>query len=193
MSERPTMSSHYNIPSSAPGAPAAHAADHGEHAHHIPSARFLTFVLAVLLAMTALTVYTALDVNLGQTGNLVVALAIAGFKAALVVGFFMHLHWDNRFNAVILLYCLIAVFTFLVFTMLDLGSRDAVDPTRAVMIEPEIVRRATDAAIAAGDAHNPEAEQRAEDFEATLEHGDPHQSPTIQTQPATTPDQRDDH
>ncbi len=135
------------------------------HEHHIPSARFMTIILGLLLTATALTVYTALKIDLGQVGNLIIALLIAAFKAALVVGFFMHLHWDNRFNACVLLYCLIAAGTFLLFTTIDMTSRGAVDPWRAVTTPPPLVDNARERAIADGrlDEHGNPVDEHAED------------------------------
>lgn len=116
--------------------------------HHVPSWQVMTAVFVALLFLTILTVYTAMEVNLGDTGNLVVALAIATLKGALVVGFFMHLHWDKKINAVVLLYCLLAMFTFFFFTVIDLGSRSKVDPVRAQVVDPTIVQDAKAAAEA---------------------------------------------
>ncbi|TVQ30671.1 MAG: hypothetical protein EA376_12510 [Phycisphaeraceae bacterium] len=126
------------------------ADDHGSHGHHVVSWQFLFGILVLLLILTGLTVYTALEVYLGDTGNLLLALFIASFKAALVVGFFMHLHWDNKFNAVALLFCLLAGVTFIGFTAIDIGSRHMVDPKRAEMMTPEVVKQARERAIAEG-------------------------------------------
>jgi cytochrome c oxidase subunit 4 len=127
-----------------------HAHHDGEVHAHVAPWQFMLAVLVVLLAMTGLTVYTALFVHLGELGNLILALSIAFFKAALVVGFFMHLHWDNKFNAVALLFCLLAIATFMIFTIIDLGHRGLVDPTQAQMRAPEIARQARERAIAEG-------------------------------------------
>ena len=81
--------------------------------------------------LTVVTVLTARYVDLGEAGNLAVALLIAFFKAGLVVAFFMHLVGDKPINGVILLYCMLAFATFLMFTMIDLGSRGLVEPARA--------------------------------------------------------------
>lgn len=122
----------------------------GEVHAHVAPWQFMLGVLIVLLIMTGLTVYTALFVNLGELGNLVIALGIAFFKAALVVGFFMHLHWDNKFNAVALFFCLLAIATFMIFTIIDLGNRGLVDPVQAQTRAPETVRLARERAIAEG-------------------------------------------
>lgn len=130
----------------------AHTHDHldGEVHAHVAPWQFMFGILVVLLALTGLTVYTALHIDVGMTGNLIIAIGIATFKAALVVGFFMHLHWDNKFNAVALLFCLLAIATFMLFSLIDLGSRGRLDPTQAQRISPSTARDARERAIAEG-------------------------------------------
>lgn len=143
--------------SHAPAQTAAHAAkpDSGhEHKHHVAPWQFLLLVLLVLLFMTWLTVHTA-HIDLGATANTIIALVIALFKAALVVGFFMHLHWDNKFNAVVLLFTLLTIGCFLTFTIIDLSSRTLVDPTRAITIPPDVAQQAVQKAIAEGRLEPP--------------------------------------
>jgi len=110
-------------------------AGHHDHKHHVSSWQFLTGVLVTLLILTGLTV-AASRIDLGGGLNLALALSIAFLKAGLVCAFFMHLAHDRPFNTVILLYCLLAVGCFLLFTVIDLGSRDRVDPIRAGSVEP---------------------------------------------------------
>ena len=64
-------------------------------AHSDPEAirrftRSATIVFVCLLALTVITVAVSY-LNLGHTGTIVVALAIATLKAGLVAAFFMHL------------------------------------------------------------------------------------------------------
>lgn len=122
----------------------------------------LTGVLIALLALTALTVFTAREVHLGETGNLTAAIVIAIIKATLVGAFFMHLLHDKRLNVVVVFFCLLGVATFLMLTLTDLGSRDAVDPMRAVWTrQPNIVEKAHEnaEAVEAGPGEGaPEAE-----------------------------------
>jgi len=109
----------------------AHASDHHDgHEHHVSSMALLLGVFIILLIMTALTVYTAKYVDLGETGNFILALAIASFKASLVCAFFMHLLHDSKFNSVVLLYCILTLSLFILFTKIDLDSRGAIDPIR---------------------------------------------------------------
>jgi cytochrome c oxidase subunit 4 len=85
---------------------------------HVVSARLLLGVFAALVVLTVLTV-TVTSLDLGSTGNLVVAMAVATLKAALVVAFFMHLLWDKKFNLLVFLSSLLFLVLFLGVTMMD--------------------------------------------------------------------------
>ena len=63
---------------------------------HIVPLRIYFLVFAALMVGTALTVMAA-RVDLGPL-NIVVALVIAGVKAALVVLYFMHMRYSHRLN-----------------------------------------------------------------------------------------------
>ena len=88
-----------------------------EHYAHVVPLPVLATVFAILLLMTALTVAAA-GHDLGSW-NLVIALGIATFKAALVVLFFMHLRYDNPFYAVVFITALLFWRLFLGLTLLD--------------------------------------------------------------------------
>ncbi len=118
----------------------AHAHDDHGHEHHVSSMFVLVGVFIVLLIMTAITVITAKFVNLGETGNFILAMAIATFKATLVCAFFMHLLHDRKFNTVVLFYCILTLSLFILFTKIDLDSRTVIDPRRDGAInEPTMV------------------------------------------------------
>src|SRR5690349_14003788 len=92
-------------------------ADHGYGAGeiynvhaHIASVRFYVGILAALMVLTLLTVGVA-SIHLGKL-NLAVAVVIASAKATLVVMFFMHLKYDNKFNATILICSLLFIGVF---------------------------------------------------------------------------------
>jgi cytochrome c oxidase subunit 4 len=57
-------------------------------------------------------------VDLGAL-NIWVALAIAIFKAALVILYFMHLRWDSLFNGIILISALAFVMVFIGVALMD--------------------------------------------------------------------------
>lgn len=122
----------------APEAAAAHGDDHhhggahdDEHFAHPASAKMLIGVFGALIFLTVLTVaVTAVD--LGANGNLVVAMIIATIKAALVMGFFMHMIWDNKFNVVAFTSSFLFVILFLAMVLTDRGEyQDAMDTFEA--------------------------------------------------------------
>ena len=89
-----------------------------EHAeHHIVTPRTYIFVFITLLIFTGLTVVAAY-IDLGIF-NPVVALAIASFKAVVVLLFFMHVKYQSR---LIKLTVASGFFTFLVLTTLSLSD-----------------------------------------------------------------------
>ncbi len=105
-----------------------HKDDHSG-GHHVPPAWIFHAVFVTLLVMTAVTVFAA-SVDMGRTANILVAMAIATFKASLVCAFFMHLRWDKPFNTVILLVSLLFVGLFLGLSTLDTAENEwRKDPT----------------------------------------------------------------
>jgi len=68
------------------------AASHAAHAHQGPS-YFTIFLL--LIVMTGVTVGVSY-INFGTAAGVLIALAIATFKASLVAMFFMHLKTEVR-------------------------------------------------------------------------------------------------
>lgn len=69
-------------------------------AHHIIPASIYLKVFAALILLTIITVAAA-QVDFGAM-NAVVAFGIATVKASLVLGFFMHLKYDDMMNRVII-------------------------------------------------------------------------------------------
>lgn len=115
-----------------PGAGAADSAGH--HQHVVVSKRMLVTVLGLLMFFTLLTVAAAqteqwishrFDVEIPQWVNVAVALSIAAFKSIIVAGFFMQLRYDNPMNSAIAVFTIMVLAFFLGFTMIDLGTRDA--------------------------------------------------------------------
>ena len=84
---------------------------------HVVPLPVLWAVFAALIVFTVLTV-SATRYDLGSW-NLVLAMAIATVKASLVVLFFMHLRYDNPFNALIFIAALVFVALFISLTLLD--------------------------------------------------------------------------
>ena len=90
---------------------------HGALAVHIAPMKVLVSVWLVLMGLTAATVAITW-VDLGSW-NLIVAMAIATVKAALVVLFFMHMAYDRPFNAVVFIVALLFVALFVSGTLMD--------------------------------------------------------------------------
>ncbi len=95
--------------------------------HVMPKAVYYG-VFSALIFLTALTVATA-QFDLGPF-DVPVAMAIATIKALLVAGIFMHLAFDHKINVAIGAFSLVCFAIFVVFSLIDLGSRGYVDPIK---------------------------------------------------------------
>jgi cytochrome c oxidase subunit 4 len=91
--------------------------DDGQVHPHIVSPKILLGVYGILVLATVATVGVTL-VDMGAF-NIWVALAIAVFKAALVILYFMHLRWDSLFNGIILISALAFVMVFIGVALMD--------------------------------------------------------------------------
>jgi cytochrome c oxidase subunit 4 len=105
------------------------------HTHVIVPPITLRLILAALLFFTVLTVGTAqLEVAIMNYFNILLpawinvagAMLIATIKAVLVMAYFMQLRYDNPMNTIAMLFCFVAVGLFLMFTSIDLFTRDLV-------------------------------------------------------------------
>ncbi len=105
------------------------------HTHVIVPPITLKLILGALLFFTVLTVATAqlevwimdyFHILLPAWLNVAGAMAIATVKAILVMAYFMQLRYDNPMNTVIMLFCFFAVGLFLMFTSIDLFTRDLI-------------------------------------------------------------------
>ncbi|TVR03369.1 MAG: hypothetical protein EA398_05155 [Deltaproteobacteria bacterium] len=136
-----------------------HNQGHGEH-HVMPLSTYFA-VFGALLVLTGITVLVSF-LKLG----LLVAVVIASIKAALVVGYFMHLKYDDRFYSVILLSSLFAIFCFFLFVFLDFTSRGMVVPeeeTNFLRNERAMIERLEQEEAAAAAAAEEEEEEEAEE------------------------------
>ena len=100
-------------------------------------------------------------VDLGKL-NLAVVVLIASLKASLVVSFFMHLRWDNKFNALIFISTIFFIGVFFAYTMNDTERRGELDPDQNVRVWEKTGERApgglpapTELAPAAGGSAAP--------------------------------------
>jgi cytochrome c oxidase subunit IV len=108
-----------------------HADDGAVHAH-ISSVPFYVAVFLGLLVLTGLTVGQSY-VDLGKA-NLFAVIVIATAKASLVVTFFMHLKWDNKFNALIFISAVLFIGVFFAYTLNDTDKRGELDPDQNMKI-----------------------------------------------------------
>jgi cytochrome c oxidase subunit 4 len=102
---------------------------HGGADHYVLPFKLYLKVYGALLVLTYLTVHVSY-MSLG-TMSLPTAMMVAVVKAGLVVGFFMHLKYDVRFNSFVFFSSILFVVIFFSFTMLDLTTRGALLPDAA--------------------------------------------------------------
>lgn len=88
--------------------------------HVSPKSTYYSIFLA-LMVLSAVTVGAAY-VNLGSL-NFPVALAIATFKATLVVLFFMHVKYSSHLTKLVVVTSLFFLFILLAETMMDFATR----------------------------------------------------------------------
>lgn len=95
---------------------------------HVHSVWLYWGVFAALVFLTVVTVELA-HYDFGKL-NLIVTLIIASSKASLVMAIFMHLAFDSKFYAVVACTSLVFLSLFILFPLLDLGSRADLDPAQ---------------------------------------------------------------
>ena len=89
--------------------------------HHIVPKRIYFAVFFALIVLTWVTTYVS-TLDLGRW-NIFVALAIAIFKASLVVLFFMHVWYSTRLTKMIVMASLFWLILLLFLTMADIWTR----------------------------------------------------------------------
>jgi cytochrome c oxidase subunit 4 len=148
-------------------ATADHDHDDGAVHAHVSSVTFYVAVFLGLLFLTGMTVGQSY-VDLGKA-NIILVILIATMKASLVVTFFMHLKWDNKFNALIFISTIFFIGVFFAYTLNDTDKRGELDPDQNVkvwekngeqapggMVKPEGHDTHEGAAAAPGGAHGQE-------------------------------------
>ena len=126
--------------------------DSQDHAAHDHSKSYV-YVLVSLAVLTFLTV-GASRIHLGRMGNIGLGLAIATVKASLVVMFFMHLKYEQRWWASLVLFPLALVMIIIGSNLPDTGmngpGRGEGDPDRTDLILPgdPVIKHAGQAAPA---------------------------------------------
>jgi len=93
-----------------------------EERDHISVRTYLTVFLALMVLTLATVVSAHLDMG---AGNVVIALAIAFTKAALVVTYFMHLRFGTRMSRAILIAGVLGVLLMIGLTLDDYLTRDS--------------------------------------------------------------------
>ena len=109
-----------------------HAAT-GEHKPHVLPLKIYLGVAVSLMILTVITVWVSY-MDFGVF-NIIVAMGVATIKATLVVLFFMHLKYDEKFNAIVFVGCLSFLAVFFVLTLADTMERGRVDPLERNQIE----------------------------------------------------------
>jgi cytochrome c oxidase subunit IV len=96
--------------------------NNGNSEHHVISVGFYSLIGATLLVFTGIT-YFAATVNLGPA-NIIVALAIATFKATLVVLFFMHVKYTSeKMTRATIVSAIFFLMLLLALSMADFATR----------------------------------------------------------------------
>ena len=93
---------------------------------HIAPKKLYFFVFGSLLVLTLLT-WRIAYIDLGQW-NIVVALAIAVFKAGLVATFFMHLRWSGSMMRIVVCAAVFWLAIMITLTLGDVLTRNKVRP-----------------------------------------------------------------
>lgn len=107
-------------------ASSAHAGGHGSEPHVLPLKTYFA-VFGALLVLTVLTVVVSV-IGLPQPAAIIVAMVVALIKASLVVLWFMHLKYDDRFYSLIFVISIFFLVLFFVFTSMDVFTRGQVNP-----------------------------------------------------------------
>jgi cytochrome c oxidase subunit 4 len=87
------------------------------HDNHIVSYKTHALILVALIIMTAISVAVT-QIHLGPL-TVVVALLLATIKASLVLTIFMHLRFDNKFYALMVIGVMVLIGIVIFITFLD--------------------------------------------------------------------------
>lgn len=107
-----------------------------EHPHelheHVSPISLYNKIIGALFVLTALT-YAVSFASLGPA-SLMVAMAVATVKAALVVAYFMHLKYDEKYHLFVFLGTVIFVGIFFGFTLFDMEARSRLNDEQATFV-----------------------------------------------------------
>lgn len=115
-----------------------HDTGHAEaHVHGGP--RIYTQLLTALLLLTFFTVFVARHPFDNNTVNVIIALAVATLKASLVGLIFMHLKYDSKVNAIVIVAAFVFLGIFLGTVLTDVTTRSEFLPgTYGVTANPPL-------------------------------------------------------
>jgi cytochrome c oxidase subunit 4 len=144
-----------------------------EHPHevheHVSPVSLYNKIIAILFVLTGLT-YAVSFADLGAA-SLTVAMLVAFVKASLVVAYFMHLKYDDKYHLFIFAGTVLFVGIFFGFTMFDMDARNRLNDEQETFVR---VREQENAGnpLKVGVDNVPE---RAERIRAEVAaHGGPH-------------------
>ncbi len=107
-----------------------------EHPHelheHVSPISLYNKIIGTLFVLTALT-YAVSFANLGPA-SLTVAMFVATIKASLVVAYFMHLKYDEKYHLFVFLGTIIFVGIFFGFTMFDMDARSRLNDEQQTFV-----------------------------------------------------------
>lgn len=141
---------------------------HGEETHTHDHTKWYIGTIIALFVLTAITVWIAAFDFGSNFVNLMIAMAIATVKASLVVLFFMHLRWEKGMNAIVFLSSVFFVGVFMLFTFLDINSREYVEasapsePGASAGFEPSPMPLYVKPPAGAGEAAAPGSSEAAQ-------------------------------
>jgi len=146
-----------------------HPVEHPHELHeHVSPISLYNKIIGALFVLTALT-YAVSYAGLGPA-SLMVAMLVATVKAALVVGYFMHLKYDEKYHLFVFLGTIIFVAIFFGFTLFDMGARARLNDEQETFVRLKEMENAGNA-LKVGVDNVPE---RAERIRKEVEvHGGP--------------------
>ena len=143
-----------------------------EHPHelheHVSPISLYNKIIGTLFVLTALT-YAVSFANLGPA-SFTVAMLVATVKAALVVGYFMHLKYDEKYHLFVFLGTIIFVAIFFGFTLFDMGARARLNDEQETFVRLKEMENAGNALKVDVDNVPERAERIRKEVEA---HGGP--------------------
>ncbi|MBI3405330.1 MAG: cytochrome C oxidase subunit IV family protein [Acidobacteria bacterium] len=122
------------------------SAEHTASGHHIVPIQNYVLIFLALLVGTGITVtvaYYDMDVTIGSVTipfNTVIAMAIAGFKATLVVLYFMHVRYGSRLTWIFVGAGLFWLILLITLTVSDYMTRESLHSfLRGVLLMPSVL------------------------------------------------------